>query len=124
MTKLELFERVMEELASEPFPVIVEGKKDKKALESFGVKNTVLIHTGTLQKLAETTTSKKVIIMTDYDRRGEILRKTLSELFKNEGINVDLEYRKRIRCLTGFINVEELPSKYDELARENEIKNR
>lgn len=123
MTKLERFEALMSELAGEPFPVVVEGKNDKKALESFGVKNTVLIHTGTLQKLAETTTAKKVILMTDYDRRGEILKNTLSELFKNEGITVDLEYRKRIRRLTGFTSVEELPSKYEELAK-NETKNR
>ncbi|NYZ79904.1 toprim domain-containing protein [Candidatus Micrarchaeota archaeon] len=123
MTKLERFESVMKELAEEPFPVIVEGKNDKKAMETFGVKNAVLIHTGTLQKLAETTTSKKVILITDYDRRGEILKKTLSELFKNEGITVDHEYRKRIRRLTGFITVEELPSKYEELAK-SELKNR
>ncbi|MEM0372365.1 MAG: toprim domain-containing protein [archaeon] len=124
MTKLDKFDELMKELSEQPCPVIVEGKNDKKALEQFSVTNIALVHTGTLQKLAETTTAKKVIIMTDYDRRGEILRKKLTELFKNEGIAVDSDYRRKIRALTGMIHVEELPSKYEELRKREYEKNR
>ena len=69
---------------------------------------------------AERCTFKEIILLTDFDRRGELLKKRLVELCKNDGIEVNLSFRKELRRLTGLNTIEELVSKYEELLeREN-----
>jgi 5S rRNA maturation endonuclease (ribonuclease M5) len=110
MNKLEQLDRTLKKLGQEKCPIIVEGKRDVKALSQFGITSRHLC--GTLQSLVEATKSKKVIILTDYDRRGEILGKQLGELFKNEGIHADLEYRKQIKRLANINEIEDIASEY------------
>lgn len=118
MNRLERFKKTLEELKNEPWPIIVEGKNDKRALEEFGIVNVIVINSGkTLQKTAEETESEKVIIMTDFDRKGKQLEEKLSELFKNQGIETDVRYKKEIRSTTGIMFIEELMSKYKELEK-------
>jgi len=115
MNRLEQLEKTLKELSNEKWPVIVEGKRDKNALKLFGVTNVRIINVGPLQKLAATTPEEKIILITDYDRRGELLKESLHQLFTNEGIQTDLEYRKKLRSITGIMHVEDLPSKYEEM---------
>jgi 5S rRNA maturation endonuclease (ribonuclease M5) len=117
MNDFEKLDRLLNELKEDPRPKLVEGIKDKRALESFGIKNIFTIH-GTL---ADTACKIKgeVILLTDFDRRGRILTKRFIELFENEGISVNLRYRAELRTLARINETEELPKKYRELRDES-----
>ena len=111
MNKLEQLDKILNNLGKETVPIIVEGKRDKHALLEFGIKNTISL-CGTLQSLVERTEANRVIILTDYDRKGELLCEKLSELFTNEGIHVDLEYRKQIKKFANINEIEDITSEY------------
>ena len=118
MNKLERLERALQELREDPKPKLVEGKNDKKNLEALKIQNIRLIHNSSLQKTVEETKEKGVIILTDFDRRGELLLKRLIELFKNEGIEVNTEHRKKLKKLTGLRTFEELVPRYNKIKNE------
>jgi len=121
MNKLERLDRALEELKKSPYLKLVEGKRDKKALEAFGIDKIRTIH-GSLSSLVDKLreTEDEIILLTDFDRRGELLKKRITELCKNDGIEVNLSHRKELRRLTGLNTIEELVSKYEEfLEREN-----
>jgi 5S rRNA maturation endonuclease (ribonuclease M5) len=62
MSKLEDLERLLAELADDERLKLVEGKRDKLALEYFGVKNIRLVHTGALREVAERIKEDEVIL--------------------------------------------------------------
>jgi 5S rRNA maturation endonuclease (ribonuclease M5) len=76
--------------------VIVEGLKDKKALESLGVGDIVQLHAGKsmLEVVEKLQGSKNVAILTDLDQNGKILRKKLLTLFPMYGIMEDKKPRE------------------------------
>ena len=82
--------------------IVVEGKRDIIALKKLGIKGR--IETSTHQplidfseKLAQDTTN--IIIMTDWDRRGDILAEKIRTYLQNIGVTPDLAIRKRISSL-------------------------
>jgi 5S rRNA maturation endonuclease (ribonuclease M5) len=70
-------------------PVIVEGDKDEQALQRLGVEDIIILNKG--QTLLETVEAlkdeKELIILTDMDQQGKILRKKLLKLFQLYGIH-------------------------------------
>ena len=91
--------------------VLVEGKKDRKALEELGVpgENIVEVHQG--KNLADFVGGLEafyVIIMTDSDRTGASLKKELKSLLLVEGKKVDTDYRAGFRRLAGVKFVERM----------------
>jgi 5S rRNA maturation endonuclease (ribonuclease M5) len=93
--KLEKFINTIEELKE--CIVIVEGKRDKRALENLGIHNTVPINGKPLieivQQVADMGTVK-VIILTDFDREGRRIARKLDLLLKKYGIHPN----SRLRC--------------------------
>ena len=82
--------------------IIVEGKRDVIALEKLGIQGR--IETSTHQPLlvfAESLAKDKeqIIILTDWDRRGDILADKITTYLQNVGITPDLDIRKRISSL-------------------------
>jgi 5S rRNA maturation endonuclease (ribonuclease M5) len=80
--------------------IVVEGKKDKKALQDLGFKNIFIIHeTGKplywkIEKIAENCDKKeKVCILTDFDKEGKKLYFLLKEKFQELGIKQDNSLR-------------------------------
>ncbi|MGD0885088.1 MAG: hypothetical protein ABSA46_09500 [Thermodesulfovibrionales bacterium] len=75
---------VMEALseANKKIPVIVEGKKDSLALRTLGLVGEILtVHRGNnLYEFSEEISERfhNVILLLDWDEKGEILQKTLS----------------------------------------------
>lgn len=116
MKTFEKLERVLEELKESPSTKVVEGKNDKKALEFFGIDNIKTIH-GPLPEFADSLkeSGKDIIILTDFDRRGRMTAERLDELLKNDGVTVDLSYRREIRGLARIQTFEELVPRYNEL---------
>jgi 5S rRNA maturation endonuclease (ribonuclease M5) len=113
-SELEALEGLLQELREDPRPKLVEGEKDKKALERLGIRNIVLIQPVSLAKVAGEVGSD-VILLTDYDRRGELMAQRLAELLHNEGVRVDVSYRRELRQLTGIRQVEEITKKYEDM---------
>ena len=79
---------IKEFLESINCPVIVEGNNDAEALQRLGVEDTVILNKG--QTLLETVEAlqdeKQLIILTDMDQQGKILRKKLIKLMQHYGI--------------------------------------
>ena len=86
---IEREELVREFIESIDVPVIVEGKNDVSALRGLGVENIVPINTGgSLLDVVESLKDfDRVVILTDFDQAGKILRKKLLELFGHYGIH-------------------------------------
>lgn len=85
MERAERLRKVFEALneVNKRFPVIVEGKRDAVALKHVGLTGEIItLHNGkNLYDFCENITEKfaKVIILTDWDTKGDTLLKTLSK---------------------------------------------
>jgi 5S rRNA maturation endonuclease (ribonuclease M5) len=97
-------------------PILIEGKKDEEALIKLGIDGNFIKVSGSGLKLFEIAeiaveSSSKVIILTDFDKKGIELAKRLSEDIQSLGCYPNLEIRRKIMGMTRkFIkDVESLP---------------
>ena len=88
----DIFEWI-EELKNSDKLIIVEGKKDKKALEKLDIKNIKTIK-GPLYKFIESIKSKEVILLLDLDKEGKKLYKRLKTQLQKRGIKIDHKFRE------------------------------
>ena len=91
--------RAIEDLrdrAKEGWTIVVEGVRDKEALRKIGIEGEIVVFTGFLRTAEKV--GEKVIVLTDYDERGEKIEKGLSKALLSFGKTVDVELRKRIFC--------------------------
>lgn len=88
----DIFEWI-QELKNSKELIIVEGKKDKKALEELGIKNIKIIK-GPLYKFIESIKQKRVILLVDLDKEGKKLYAILKNQFQKRKIKVDYRFRK------------------------------
>ncbi|MCL2142600.1 MAG: toprim domain-containing protein [Methanimicrococcus sp.] len=106
---LEEIEKVLTELigtdenGSDSFLIIVEGKKDALSLRNLGVAAEIYPCANQpaaafCEQIAET--KKKVIILTDWDRKGRILASRFIRHFQNLGASYDETYRERLLMYT------------------------
>ena len=99
---------IMEELqkcAKQGIPILIEGKKDEEALNKLGINGNFIKVSGSPFKLYEiaeiaTENSSRVIILTDFDKKGKELAKKLSEDIQGLGYHPDLEIRRKIMGMT------------------------
>jgi len=78
-------------------PIIVEGKNDKAALEKLGVQEHIIeLNKGIpLFRIVEALQDyDMIIILTDMDQEGKIIRKKLIHLFNDYGIREDVKPRE------------------------------
>ncbi|MEK6922267.1 MAG: toprim domain-containing protein [Nanoarchaeota archaeon] len=73
--------------------VIVEGKKDRKALENLGVKRIITFANSSYLSL-EDIKEKEVIILTDLDSHGKKLYSILKHNLQKRGVKIDWKFRK------------------------------
>ncbi len=87
--------------------VIVEGKKDRKALSDLGVENIMTI-SKPLYKVAEDAaeSSRDVIILTDFDRKGKELYGKLKKDIIKQGARVDSFFREYLMKNTRLSHIE------------------
>ena len=106
--------RLLSELREDNRVKIVEGIKDKRALEYFGITNIRMVHGNSLPKLTSSI-KEDAILLVDFDRTGRTIAKRIADLLKNESIHVDLNYRRCLRKYAKINEIEELVVKYNEL---------
>lgn len=88
--------------------VIVEGVKDKHALEKLGFTNIFYINRQPLFKVVEFLQGKKeIIILTDLDSEGRKLYSRLKDELNNRGVKVDdrlreLLFKTELRQIEGM----------------------
>ncbi len=120
---------VIEELkicGEQGIPVLIEGRKDENALKELGINGNFIKVSGSGLKLFEiaeiaTQSSSRVVILTDFDRKGNQLAKRLSEDIQSLGSHPDLSFRRIIMGITRrFIkDIESLPRHLEQLEHEN-----
>ncbi|HMK54459.1 MAG TPA: toprim domain-containing protein [Methanobacteriaceae archaeon] len=118
---------IIEELkiqAKEGIPLLVEGKKDEKALGELGIQGNFIKVSGSGLKLFEiaeiAAESPRVVILTDFDRKGSELAQKLSDDIQGLGCHPDLLFRRKIMAMTNryIKDIESLPRHMDNLALE------
>lgn len=95
-------------------PIIVEGKRDRRALRSLGITGEViLLHGGkTIYEFCEDILKQheRVILLLDWDERGEALQKSLSSHLRGhyEEFSI-LRNRLKSLCQSDIKEIEDLP---------------
>lgn len=92
--------------------IIVEGKKDKKALEQLRLKNIVTLSKKPIYKVIEEVAekTKEAVILTDLDKEGKKLYGKLNSGLSYHGVKVDNKFRvflfkkTKLRQIEGMVN--------------------
>jgi 5S rRNA maturation endonuclease (ribonuclease M5) len=89
--------------------VIVEGKKDKAALNSLGIENVVWLNKP-LYKIAEQIAEKckKCMILTDLDKEGKQLYARLKKNLTRLGVQIDDGFRNFLFSETKLTHIQGL----------------
>lgn len=121
--RLDQIELVLLELEdeSEKLPIIVEGRKDERALASLGIRSNVIgLGKGvSIFAFCEMLSKKfkKAIILTDWDRRGGKLARDLKEALMANGVGVNDSLRTQLVILSKkeIKDIESLPTFFKRL---------
>ncbi|ABE52240.1 toprim domain-containing protein [Methanococcoides burtonii] len=103
--RLESIELILAELAEHSNNgaiILAEGKRDIISLKKLGINGPIeLVTQSPLTEISERVASEKrrVIILTDWDRRGNILAAKLSEDLVYLGADVDMQLRDKLSSL-------------------------
>ena len=103
--RLERIEELLSELADHSESgaiIIVEGKRDIHSLKRLGIEGNFELATrhplfNFSERIARL--GSEVIILTDWDRRGDLLAVKLSEYFNNFGLKPELQIRNKLKLM-------------------------
>jgi 5S rRNA maturation endonuclease (ribonuclease M5) len=103
--RLERIEELLSEIseyAGKGAIIIVEGKRDVFSLKKLGIEGNFELATrhslfNFSEKIAQF--GSEVVILTDWDRRGDLLATKLSGYFESFGLNPELEIRNKLRAI-------------------------
>ena len=107
---VERIERTLEkirEIASEGVPILVEGKKDEEVLRTLGVEGRIIkVSQQSLNTLIDQLYGcRRVLILTDFDEKGEKIAKTLSSFLEIGGTIPLHEMRNELKhALAGQVS--------------------
>ncbi|MCG2828865.1 toprim domain-containing protein [Methanothermobacter sp. K4] len=105
-------------------PILIEGRKDEEALRELGVEGPFIKVSGSMMGLSEialrAASASRVIILTDFDRKGSELAKRLYTDIQSLGANPDLRIRRRLMGMTRryIKDIQSLPSYIERLKLE------
>jgi 5S rRNA maturation endonuclease (ribonuclease M5) len=93
---IETIEQWVEEIKKSGKLIIVEGRKDRDALERLGIVNVITLNKRPLHEVVEDVSfmNRRVIILTDFDRMGKKLYGTLAQGLQHFGVEVDNRFRE------------------------------
>jgi 5S rRNA maturation endonuclease (ribonuclease M5) len=101
----EELESVIQEMEDFVDAIIVEGVRDKAALEGLGITKEIVMcsskpDTEFVDYLSRR--HKRVTILTDYDRAGKRVNKKLYARLEHAGVKIENQYRGRIGRILGL----------------------
>ena len=116
--KMQNIQEWVDEISNQNSLIIVEGKKDKQALNKLGINNTYSLDKS-MHELIDfiIDQDKEVIILTDLDGEGKKLYSKIKNELQRNGIKVNDKYRKFLsRC--NLTHIEGLYTYYKNNSRE------
>ena len=115
-TKLSNLIEELKTCVEQGVPVLIEGQKDEEALKELGINGNFIKVSGSGLKLFEIAeiaarSAPKVVILTDFDRKGNELARRLSLDIQSLGCHPDLQLRRTIMRMTRryIKDIESLP---------------
>ena len=101
--------------------IVVEGVRDRESLRNLGIKGEIVVFSSYVN-VVDQVGSREVIILTDYDKRGNKIERGLISKFSSWGIIPDTSIKKKIFSLISkeITAVENLANYVKKV--ENEIK--
>lgn len=111
MQELDLLNQQIEDIKTSKKLVIVEGKKDKLALEKLDIVNIIILNRllfEIVELVAEQT--NECIVLTDLDKEGKKIYSELAKNLKKHRVKVDDSFRNflfketSLRQIEGIIN--------------------
>jgi len=120
--KQKFLEITLKELEDSGAPVLVEGKRDKEALQRIGVKNRIFLINMTPDELSRRVSkvADKAVILTDFDESGEKLCKRMEEALYSYNVLPNTEVRRKLRHLLGVYNFEDIERRMEEFKKKIE----
>lgn len=88
----EEFHLLLERIKRENLLIVVEGKKDKEALQKLGLSKIIILNKPLFQ-LVEEIKEKEIILLTDLDKTGRKLYHLLKKDLNKNGIKVNNSLR-------------------------------
>lgn len=110
--QIEELENFIEKIKSSEVLIIVEGKKDRAALEKFGITNIVELSKKPLFQVVEeiASSNEECIILTDLDKKGRELYGKLNSQLQANGVKVNNKFREFLFKHTKLRQIEGLYS--------------
>jgi len=107
----------IEKIINSNILVIVEGKKDKIALEKLGIKNIVELNKKPLFQIAEdiSASNEECIILTDLDKKGKEIYGKLNHDLQKNGVKVNNKFREFLFKYTKLRQIEGIDSYLDKM---------
>lgn len=119
MDELEKLEEIVNELQDKA--VVVEGKKDVRALEALGLNHVIPINGRPLVELIPLLEGKEVVILTDFDSEGRRIAARLRRLLQGYKIRFSPRLRGKLMSLRRN-RVEDLRKLASELGQVKKIR--
>ncbi|MBI2557883.1 toprim domain-containing protein [Candidatus Woesearchaeota archaeon] len=94
--KIEEINYLIEKIKSSNILIIVEGKKDKAALQKLGINNIKELSKKPLFQIIEEIAehNDECIILTDLDREGKLLYSKLNSNLQKHGVKINNHFRE------------------------------
>lgn len=106
----------IEKLRKEKKLIVVEGIKDKKALEILGIMNIITLKKPLYAVVEEIVSkAKEVILLTDLDPKGKELFARLSKDLQKQGVKIDNKFREFLFKETKLRQIEGIVSYLDNM---------
>jgi 5S rRNA maturation endonuclease (ribonuclease M5) len=113
----EKFNAILDKIKKSNILIIVEGKRDRSALEKLGLKNIKELSKKPLFQVVEEAVdeTKEVVILTDLDKKGKELYGKLNRDLQGFGVKVNNELRNFLFKKTKLRQIEGLDSYVEKL---------
>ena len=110
--KIEELHSFIDKIKNSNILIIVEGKKDKIALQKLGIKNIVELNKKPLFQIVEdvANSNEECIILTDLDKEGKQLYSKLNSNLQKNGVKVNNKFREFLFKHTKLRQIEGMDS--------------
>ena len=110
---------VLEELNEKDAVIIVEGKKDRNALQRAGVKGRIEIVNRSPEELSRRMAGEKeVVLLTDFDEAGEEICRRMQESLSSYNVKADVNSRRKFHRILRVRNFETMDKNFEEFEKE------
>lgn len=107
--------RLLEKIEHERLPVLVEGKKDQRALEQLGVSKIQVLGRSLFGTVEVLERESKVVLLVDLDAEGKKLYAHLSKELQRRGVKIDNQLRRFLYRRTSLRHIEGLDTYLESL---------